>query len=75
MKSSVKEMFCIELANCLIEKDMDKYDYIYEIARKSAPSCFSSKNKCTIESYILQIYMGKLRKNNLDKDLNIQLKI
>ena len=67
--TSIYASFCRELAKsfreidlngeCVLVQDIDRYDTIYEIARKSAPSCFSKANKTKYESDILQLLLNK----------------
>ena len=57
---SIYESFCTELALCVMNKDMDRYDQVYEIARKSCPECFSSKAKVKYESNVFNIILNKI---------------
>ena len=59
--STIYKSFCHELATCVVNKNMGKYEIVYEIARKSAPSCFSKKNKEKYESDILRIVQQQIR--------------
>ena len=57
---SIYGSFCTELAICVINKDIDKYETIHEIARKSCPACCSSKAKVKSESDVLNIILNKI---------------
>jgi hypothetical protein len=57
---SIYGSFCSELAMCVINKDMDRYDEIYALARKSCPEHFNSKAKVKYESDVFNIILNKI---------------
>lgn len=59
--TNIYKSFCHELATCVMNKNMGKYEIVYEIARKSAPAYFSKKNKEKYESDILRIVKQQIR--------------
>lgn len=61
MKVSLYTSLCNELANCLINRDLNKFDDMYEIAMKSDSIHFCKKNKHMADAQILQIYLDKLK--------------
>ena len=63
-KTSLYSSLCRELAQCLIDKDLEGYQTVYEIARKSDPSGFSETNKERFESDVLKILVDNIKGND-----------
>ena len=61
-KKSMKTLFYKELVSCLKDNDYDKYKDVYDIAKKSAPECFS--NKKDVDSKILQMLIDSNETDN-----------